>query len=284
MELRADVEVLKAINRDPRSDERLRAHYALELQLANRLLKASRSDRAQVYGEVYSELFASLPDHPQNTKRQDGQDKLDLEFARIRPFLSPTAVFLEIGCGDAALALRAAPHVAESIGLDVTGALVPKQQPRNFTFLLSDGVNIRLGAQTVALAYSNQLLEHLHPQDAADQLREVVRVLAPGGRYYCSTPSRASGPHDISCYFDYQARGFHLKEYDYGSLRRVFLEAGFRKVDALVVHGAKSYRVPYAILRALEIVVLALPKTLRARVSRNGHLSQILGVTVLAQR
>ena len=55
----------------------------------------------------------------------------------------------------------------------------------------------------------------MHLADAEAQLREMQRVLSPGGAYWCRTPNRVTGPHDISCFFDQVATGFHLLEYDY---------------------------------------------------------------------
>lgn len=277
--------MLKAQSRETRSDARLRAHYELERELAGRLLNASRDDRSRVYGEVYGELFARLADHPQHTAaRHDGSDRIEEEARRVAPWLGRAKTFLEIGCGDAALAFRVAPHVRTSFGLDVTEALVPQQRPQNFRFLRTEGVKAPLATASVDVAYSNQLMEHLHPDDAAAQLREIARVLVPGGVYYCSTPSRASGPHDISRYFDYEARGFHLKEYDYGQLRALFRSAGFRKVDVLLGPAAGARRVPYLAARGFEAAVLSLPKRLRARLTCNRYVAHLLGIQILGVR
>jgi SAM-dependent methyltransferase len=280
--VRPDVELLKASSRERRSNERLRAHYELELELAARLLGASRADRPKVYGEVYSELFARLPDHPQHHAGRHQSDRIASEFKRVRPFIRDGQFFLEIGCGDAALAFHAAPQVGRSFGMDVTEALIPKERPPNFQFLRTDGVNIPLDTGSIELAYSNQLMEHLHPDDAQAQLREIARVLAPGGRYYCSTPSRASGPHDISRYFDYEARGFHLKEYDYAELTRLFRSVGFSKVEVLL--GSRPYRIPCSAARGFENLMLALPKELRARLTCSYRVSQLLGIQILGTK
>src|SRR3712207_8321428 len=50
--------------------------------------------------------------------------------------------------------------------------------------------------------FRSQLMEHLHPEDAAEQLANIARALAPGGVYVCVTPNRLYGPSDISMYFD----------------------------------------------------------------------------------
>ena len=50
---------------DDRPADRVVAHYRLERELSDRLRNASRESRSLVYRQVYGELFAALPDHPQ---------------------------------------------------------------------------------------------------------------------------------------------------------------------------------------------------------------------------
>ena len=282
--LRPDIDFLRAQSGERRADARLRAHHELELELAARLRTASSLDRSRVYSEVYSTLFANLPDHPQNTKRRSSFARLEAEFRNIARFLHPGSTFLEIGCGDGALAMRVAPQLAESFGMDVTEALIPRRRPANFRFILTDGVTIPLESGAIDFAYSNQLMEHLHPDDAAGQLLEIARVLSPGGHYYCSTPSRASGPHDISRYFGYEARGFHLKEYDYAELWGLFRKAGFRRVEVLVGSGEKSCHAPFPLVRALELLVTVMPRRLRTRIASNRYAAAVLGIQILGMK
>ena len=70
-------------------------------------------------------------------------------------------------------------------------------------------------------------MEHLHPDDAVDQLKNIYNALVNGGKYICITPNRLTGPHDISKYFDNVATGFHLKEYTVTELSGLFREVGF---------------------------------------------------------
>ena len=64
---------------------------------------------------------------------------------------------------------------AVEVSEEITGNLA---FPRNVRLLLSDGTSIPVPDASVAVAYSNQLMEHLHPDDAA-----VVRekLAAPQG-------------------------------------------------------------------------------------------------------
>ena len=60
----------------------------------------------------------------------------------------------------------------------------------NFELIISDGISIPVPAGSIDFAYSNQLMEHLHPDDAESQLENVFTALRPGGAYLCITPNR----------------------------------------------------------------------------------------------
>ena len=281
--LRPDFDKIRERGRDPRTPERLIAHYALERRLSDRLRHAPRDARGAVYTEVYRELAASLPDHPQNVvARSTAVDRIDQQLRQIVGLLDRDSAFLEIGCGTAALAFAVAQRASIAYAVDVTDVWVNfAAAPSNFRFIQTDGVEIPLPAASVDLAYSNQLMEHLHPDDAADQLREIQRVLKPGGRYICITPSRLTGPHDISCYFDYEATCFHLREYDYGTLRALFRDAGFTRFLCYVHARGHEVRIAFPILHMLELVFLAFPAQIRAALTRPIPVCGALGLNAI---
>ena len=200
-----------------RTADQLRQHYEVERTLADRLRQASRQERRTLYAAVYSELFRLVPDHPQVTQVASPellQQRVLGQLRMLRPFLRRDAIFLEIGPGDGALANAVARSVQWVFTVDVTAALRGSQAtPANVLHVLIDGCAVPLRPGSVDVAYSNQLMEHLHPDDALEQLRSIYQVLAPGGVYVCITPNRLNGPHDISGYFADVATGLHLKEY-----------------------------------------------------------------------
>ena len=52
-----------------RTPEQLHKDYLVERELADRLRRATRSERQQLYSTVYDELFRQIPDHPQLTRK-----------------------------------------------------------------------------------------------------------------------------------------------------------------------------------------------------------------------
>ena len=258
---------------DTRDDDALRRHYQIECELADRLRAATPDSRRGLYSSVYNELFVRVPDHPQNTRKLDASQQEAMTRRQLRlldGFLTPQTTYLEIGAGDCHLAMEAAGRCRHVYAVDVSDVIAAgTQRPANFGLVLSDGVSIDVPPGTVDVAYSNQLMEHLHPDDAEAQLRQIVRAMAPGGRYICVTPHRFSGPHDISCLFDREARGFHMKEYTYGELRRLFLRAGFAEIGVLAGLRGRHYRMPRLIVSMLEGGLRVLPHGLRRWLSRS---------------
>jgi len=286
MPLRPDAKRLRAMNREVRPPDRLRAHYEIERELAERLRASQPEERGSLYGEVYTELFARLPDHPQHKADPEKRRRnTAIQVAFLRPLLPPDAVFLEVGCGDAAVTQAVAAHVQEAVGIDVTGTLIDHAAaPANFRFVRTDGTNLPLADGMADLVYSNQLMEHLHPDDARQQLQEVIRVLRPGGRYVCSTPNRLTGPHDISCYFDHEPRGFHLREYDHASLAQIFRNAGFRSARAVVAVKGRRIALPIGPVSFVERLLTGLPRQMRTWLTSLTPVRNMAGIMLIGQK
>lgn len=282
IKLRPDHRRMAARRWDTRDADRLVAHYELERRLTDRLNAAPAQERLGLYSALYNELFESLSDHPQRTNELLAPaERVQRQLRDLDRLITPEAVFLEIGCGDAALTASVAPKVKQAYGLDITRGLLVDPLPANFTFLLSGGLDIPLPEQSVDLVYSNQLMEHLHPDDATAQLREISRVLKPGGRYYCVTPHRLTGPHDVSCYFDDESTCFHLREYDFASLAEVFRAAGFAETRFFASIKGRPFQLPAGLARAAERVLAALPIGLRRNYVHLDPIRSFLGVRAL---
>jgi SAM-dependent methyltransferase len=217
--------------RDLRTPEQIKEHYEIEKELASRLRQASREERRTFYKAVYDELFQRVPHHSQLTRKMDVHARQQLvvkEMKALRHFLRPHLTFLEVGPGDCRLSFEVAKRVKKVIAVDVSEEITRHTScPDNFELILSDGCSVPVPPHSIDIVYSHQLMEHLHPDDALEQLENIYAALAPGGVYICITPNRLSGPHDISRHFDESPTGLHLREYTTTELVNLFRSVGF---------------------------------------------------------
>jgi SAM-dependent methyltransferase len=247
----------------------IKRHYAVERALADRLRKASRSERLTLYSELYNELFASVPDHPQVRAHETPEataSETARQFGILSPFLTRDSIVLEIGAGGCHLSQQVARHVRQVYALDVSDEIATRiVLPANCKLVLSDGLTVSVPEGSVDVAYSNQLMEHLHPDDAVEQLHNVYRALKAGGAYICITPNALCGPHDVSRGFDREPTGFHLKEYDNRQLTVLFQQAGFRRVRAWLSYKrvVVPWTFPMGPVRAIERVLSLAPHRVR---------------------
>lgn len=277
--VRADRRLERAARRwtsDLRTARQLREHYAIERELAGRLLNSSSEQRSDLYASVYDELFRRVPHHPQLHRRSSAERTryVDRELYFLAPFLSKELAFLEIGAGDLALSQRVASVALAVHALDVATEIVGSESVRSASgqsegegadvhLHLTDGRGIPLEDGSIGLAYSNHVMEHLHPADARDQLREVLRVLRAGGTYLCVTPNRLTGPWDVSRLFSRTPTGLHLREYSNRELCELLREVGFERVEAVVPAGPRARRVPVSWFLTVERLLEALPSRVR---------------------
>lgn len=255
-----------------RTEESLRRHYETERRLADRLRASTREERTRLYATMYDELFRAVPDHPRLTAAEDpasldrkNRDKLSL----VEPWLRPESVFVEFAAGDCSFAALVAARVAKAIAIDISDqrpAGAPR--PANLELVIYDGYALDLPPGAADLVFSDQFLEHLHPDDMLEHLRLAHGLLRPGGRYVLRTPHRFFGPHDISVYFSTEPQGFHLKEWTYGEMANALRAAGYRDLLGGRKRHHRYRTAPLGPLLAAERLFGRLPHGLRARLAR----------------
>ena len=157
---------------------------------------------------------------PQDNSRQ-GNPVLEaqrvLELARNEQRI---ATFVDVGCGAGtgydAFANRA-PRL-RWIGLDITDSQEVAGRPkRKLPFCFFDGVQIPLADNSVDIAYSRQVFEHVrHPERL---ISEIFRVLKPQGWFVGSTSHLE--PFHSRSYWNYTPYGFCV----------LLRDAGFRSVQ-----------------------------------------------------
>ncbi len=271
-----------------RNRSRIEHHYRVEKELASRLRNATADERRKLYTNVYDELFRQVPDHPmlvQRTSPEKVETQVSERIKLLNPFLESGITFLEVGPGNCSLALRVSSLVDRVFAVDVSTEITDSLNvPSNFQLILSDGQSIPVPAGSIDLAFSDQLMEHLHEEDAVQQLTNIFISLSSNGRYLCCTPSRMTGPHDISRYFDDEAQGFHLKEYTITELRHLFLGVGFSRVRLYVGARGHFIRFPCSIAVFLEWLLQLLPRRLTKRVAKVPIVRHILGIHLMGKK
>jgi ubiquinone/menaquinone biosynthesis C-methylase UbiE len=273
---------------EQRTIEQLKEHYEIEKELALKLYKSTKEERRTLYTDVYNELFARVKNHPQLMYKSSTEDSLlrvTQEIKNIQPYINKDSTFLEIGAGDCALSIKISELVKTVYAIDVSDAITKDlEKPTNFQLILSDGTSIPIPENSVSFAYSNQLMEHLHPDDAFEQLKNIYKALTKNGTYMCITPNSINGPHDISKYFETVARGFHLKEYSVTELSNLFSDVGFSKVRLLV--SLKQFRIhlPVFFMKLLEKLLNILPYSLKKSISTTWLFYKLLGIKMIATK
>jgi len=271
-----------------RSADQLARAYAIEKELSLRLRHADKEERKKAYTAAYDEWNARVLNDPHLSPRNDiscGADAVIEQKKMLMRFLKPEITLLEVGPGDCTLAAEIAQYVHKVYAVDVSRrAAEGSVLPANVNFMISDGCSIPLPRASIDLAYSNQLLEHLHPEDAYEQLCNIYEALTPGGRYLCVTPNRLCGPHDISGYFDEVASGFHIREYTVDEAVKIFKKAGFSKCRLLL--GAKGFYLSFPTLpvRWIESVLDKLPHALSRKISSSLPFTLLLGIKLVARK
>lgn len=253
------------------NDIQLYEIYKLEKELSYKLRNEKDSlIRKELYKNVYSEYFERLPFHPQLTiKNDDNLKKQRILFQTlfILPFLKNDDIFIEIGAGDCSLSREVSKSCKEVIALEVSNEIaLSKNHPDNLQLVIFDGYNFPLEDESTNVAFSNQLLEHLHPEDAYEQTKNVLSILKPKGKYICITPNRLTGPHDVSRFYSKNLMGFHLREYSSKDIRRFFYEVGFNKVRFINVVKKRVINIPFILILILESLISLVPKTIRKKI------------------
>jgi SAM-dependent methyltransferase len=273
---------------DDEISEALIEHYKIEKSLAKRLRDASREERLGLYSSVYDELFKRVPYHLQLMRKKDAElqaVKVAQQMKLLLRFLRSDLTFLEIGPGDCSLSFEVSKYVKKVYAIDVSTEITKnKATPKNFELIISDGLSIPVSDNSVDLAYSKDLVEHLHPDDFREQLSILFRKLASNGLYVCITPNRISGPHDISKYFDAVATGFHLKEYTVSELSQIMVQSGFSKIETYIGGEGLYLKFPTVLLRAFENILLILPRSIRKILSNTLPGMALLGITLIARK
>jgi len=252
-----------------RTFEQIRNHYEVEKAIARRVKNSTREERAALYPRIYEEIFEKVPDHPRLKVRENtvaidarGEAKLGL----VKKYLKASGAYAEFGPGDCRFASAVAPYTEHVYALDISDQRSPAlKAAENFRLILYDGYRLGLKDGSIDVAFSDQLIEHLLPEDAEFHFALARRILRDGGVYILSTPHAFFGPHDISGYFSDAPEGLHFKEWTYSEIAGILKRLGFSSRRGFMRRGKGYRRVPLGYLSLMETLLGHLPVKPRGR-------------------
>lgn len=194
----------------------------LEHELKDHLLKDSSEKNFQ---EAYDKLHTFFIEH----ENVESLYPTDLQwFSKIFIDLSASGnIVLDIGSGNGKLAIAMAQKGNVVTGLDVSKIAIQTAQelhkkiapdfPVGFKF--GDARKLPFSDNTFDYITSQDLVEHISEDDFKVHLKEVYRVLKPGGRYVFWTPSELRGGSSL---------GLHLKEYTICEIDKIIRSTRFK--------------------------------------------------------
>ena len=129
--------------------------------------------------------------YDQTRPQQFGNAEANLQFLKATAALTPGVELLEIGTGTGGMLHALLQRGARARGVEINPALIAearKWHGDDLPVQPVSGVALPFPDASFDLVLSFDVFEHIRDSDA--HLREVARVLRPGGRYLVQTPSK----------------------------------------------------------------------------------------------
>jgi ubiquinone/menaquinone biosynthesis C-methylase UbiE len=149
--------------------------------------------------------------------------------------LPRTAPVLEVGCGDGSFTTDLAERFSSVTGIDISAGQVAENTERlpNITFLQHDvSERFPFADGTFEVVWCSEVLEHLF--DTAFALREMHRILKPGGRLLVTVPYHGRFKNILIALFNWDEHFVpstsHIRFYTNRSLARIVRAAGLHSI------------------------------------------------------
>lgn len=252
------------------TDDHLRQHLIVELEVTRDLLASAPEQRAEVFARGYARIYEELWWF---NAIEDAAD-VTLDIAPWVAMIGPPCRVYEVGSGQGALARALAAAGYEVTATDISPARGGARAAEGgVAWAYTDGVRLSEHAQTGAFdaVISDQVLEHLHPDDVVTHLREARALLRDRGVYAFRTPHGPTGPYDSGLPFGFASPlATHLQEYSFADRVAALREARYAKIlaERPTRTGSVSSAAYARYLVAAERRLGRLPLDVRRRVTK----------------
>lgn len=148
--------------------------------------------------DLWYELY--YHNDPPGMTREQYEDITRKEAGRLIEWLPRRAVFLDLGCGEGRILKLAAPRCAQAHGADISRMALAHGRRncrgrKNVRFHRVKGWELDFPARKFDVVYCHLMLSHLDVEPVVSCVREVARVLKPGGRFLFDLPHLLDEAH-----------------------------------------------------------------------------------------
>jgi 2-polyprenyl-3-methyl-5-hydroxy-6-metoxy-1,4-benzoquinol methylase len=234
-------------------------HFDWEVTCAS-AIKTSLRDSAE-REELFATAYGGLTRILREMRARDGRDldaPMGCNVGLVEEICGmvglPPLTMLDVGCSTGLLVQKLLDRGYDAYGIDVSSTLITRAKElaelrfgghAAMRFLRGNFLRYNFGDQLFDFIHSNDVLEHVHPDEASDFLSKCLQLLRPGGFLWLVTPNRLTGPGDattIKLPWGTAPVGLHLKEYSLVELVKLLRSVGFAEVHCRLFGTGKARR------------------------------------------
>jgi ubiquinone/menaquinone biosynthesis C-methylase UbiE len=167
---------------------------------------------------------------------REHRDVIENDVKLLRALLPSGARLLDIGAGRGSFVLEAKHQGWDAVALDIQTEAPAVWRPAGVAGVIGDGSRTPFKERTFEAVRLKEVLEHI--QDPLAMVREVGRILRPGGLILAHVPTPQSQLYPVANFWDDYT---HVRPMSRYGLTRLMEDGGFQVVS---IEGYTSSRHP----------------------------------------